>query len=726
MLTINKSKRRTTSTITQALSAMASGLQDVKLSPTLGTITSSMESMDSVQTRTLTTATTNLDSVLIGVIRNAGLFADESNELALLSATASADASAYGALLATDPQSFIQQEVTPTISSSATHKVIGAVGDGLRFRKLAQESYDNKDIDRMVEYSAVYNLFAPNPGQFVSANFPVITIDPATTGLEITCDLLYVQTDAIRKISGDLTDFNRRSLTHATVDPSILQPDVTRIIPIVRPESVDKFADPADLPVRSIVYNEIPMDTAPLLFGKEHDLLALSQDDRLVTRGVMGLTDQLDVDVQLTGVYIKVGDDVIHLSTKGITTSRFVVSQQEATTGMNLNFITDHLLIDKRVTDVADAPLVTLAAITGSDLKVRLRVEASGRTDVDEATTVVHANTIRVTSIYDATGEELDLTVAPAAAVVALFETAEFLGYDLYATRSNVNLRQRGHIIGSSKYTEEYFVGLGSPLTSIRPINTNDDSDLRGLIAASHIRMTGDAVNKLVETAEILSQITTTGVDDYPDILGIGRLYVKPTFIPEYVDVATQVSTQNSFETIRDISALLVNIIKDTAARMFVESGMAGAKSVLNPVGNVKTTVVVSTSSYIASYLTSPGVNVELEDKLFKYMIVHDANSQLYGKMYLTFHQIDDQRNTAPNVLSFGCMPYVPDVVLNLNITRDGQPNRELCVHPRYKAIVLSPIMGLINVRNITNALGKSCMCIVDQVPDSIGTEWSV
>ena len=727
MLTINHKSNKQRYTISTALEALSTGLRDTELSPTLTAITMSMESLDTVEARTFDTATANLDAIITSVVTECDLFSDQddSNGLNMYAAEASANAAAYGALLASNPESLLQQQVVPTVPSAANHVVVGGTGEGLTTRTVAIESYDDKSTDAMVEYSATFNLFAPNPGAFVAANFPVITIDPSQTGLKISADLLYVQSDAIRSTSGDPTDFNRRSLTRATVDPSILQPDVTRIIPVHRLESADKFALPANLPVRTIVYDEVSIDTAPLAFGKRMDLIALSQDDRLVSRGVMGLEDQLDVDIQLISVYIKVGDDVIKLGTKGITTSRFVGGRQEAVTGMNLNFGSDHLLITKDTTDVADAALVTLAAVGTSDLKVRIRLGVNGNADIDSGQVVVHANEIAVTRVFDAAGEELDLTAAPALAIVGLFDTAEFLGYELYATRSNTDLRQRGHIIGNTTYVEEYFVGLGSPITAIRPINTtHDDSDLRGLIAASHIRMTGEAVDKLVETSEILAALTTTGVNDFPEVLGIGRIYVRPTFIQEYVDVSEQVTTQNSYETIRDISALLINIVKDTAARMFIESNMAGAKSVLNPSGNVKTTVVISTSSYIASYLSSPVNSNALEDKLFKYIVVHDANAKLYGKIHLTFHHITDTRNTEPNILSFGCMPYVPDVVFNLNITRNGQHSRELCVHPRHKAIVLSPIMGLINVRNITNALGKACICISDRA-DPISAEWS-
>lgn len=726
MITFNKKHQRSKLAVSHALESISAGLADAELSPTLGAITLSMEGMDAVSSRTFDTATDNLDAIITSVVQEAGLFADETDELSQYAAVASANAAAYGALLATDPQAILEQHVVPAVSNSGSHRVIGDIGGGLTTREVAVEAYDDKNMDKMIEYSATYNLFAPNPGQFVSANFPVITIDPSQTGLHVSADLLYVQTDAIRKTSGDITEFNRRSLTRATIDPSILQPDVTRIIPVVRTESLDKFADPTNLPARTIVYNETPIETAPLLFGKRMDLIALSQDDRLVTRGIMGLEDQLDVDIQLTAMYVKIGDDVIKLPTKGITTSRFVGSRQEATTGMNLNFTSDHILINADTTDVSDSALVTLAAIAGNDLKVRIRLGASGSADIDSGTTVVHANEIEVARVYDSANEELDLTAAPALAIANLIAGAEFLGYELYATRSNTDLRQRGHIIGNHTYVEEYFVGLGSPITAIRPVNTSrDDTDLRGLIAASHIRMTGEAVNTLVETAEILAQLTTTGINDFPDVLGIGRLYVRPTFLAEYVDVAAQVTTQNSHSTIRDVSSLLINVVKDTTARMFIESGMVAAKSVLNPIGNVKTTVVVSTSSYIASYLSSPASQSILEDKLFKYIIVHDANAQLHGKIYLTFHHIDETRNTAPNPLSFGCMAYMPDVVFNLNITRNGSHNRELCVHPRHKAIVLSPVMGLIHVRNITNALGKQCICLIDSAPDPISSSWT-
>ena len=415
------------------------------------------------------------------------------------------------------------------------------------------------------------------------------------------------------------------------------------------------------------------------------------------------------------------------MSTKGITTSRFVASRQEAATGMNLNFSSDHMLINGDKEDVDQSPLVTLVSIAGNDLTVRIRMSISGSTDVDTGTLIAHGTELEVVKVYNAAKEEVPLDVAPAAALVTLFESAEFLGYELYATRSNTNLRQRGHIVGNTSYTEEYFVGIGSPITAVRPINTTrDSSDLRALIASSHIRMQGEAVSKLVETANTLRDITTTGIlDDYPEVLGIGRLYIRPLFIEEYLDVAAHVMNENSFNTIRDVAALMFNVIRDTTSRLYVESNMGGAKAIVNPGATNKTTAVVSTSPYIASYLQDYTNKISFKDDLFDFKIVSDVNAELHNLMFITLHQIDETRNTAPNVLSFGITPWMPDVVFNVNLTTTGQHSRELCVHPRHKSIVICPVMGLIHVRNITEALGKKCLCLIDEIPLPISQAWT-
>jgi len=710
------------------METIKTGFHDNELSPTLGSIAMTLENMSMSDEQTLENSTQSLDSVITDAMEKMNLPEAETNcdvgRYDMIAETA-----AIATMMATNPTHSFEQNVTPSSSKDNGHRVIGSLESGENgIRKMALEAYNETDASNLIEYTTTYNLYAANPSEFVSANFPVVLMDPSDSGLRLVANLLFVQKDTHRSVSGIPTDFKRRSLTSAARDHTILSPDVTRIIPVVRPESVDMFADAVDLPPRSIVYNDIAINTAPLAVGKRLDLIAISQNDDLFARGAMGLEDQLDVDIQLTNVYIKVGADVINLPTKGITTSRFVASRQESVTGMNLNFSSRHILLNEDTT-AADGvtPLVDLAGIGTGNLKVRLRLDMNGNADIDTGTTVVFAGNVEVDSVYDSADNQLDLTVAPALDIVTAVEAAQIIGYELYATRSNTDMRQRGHIIGNSTYVEEYFVGLGSPITSLRPVNTNKDNvDLDSLIAGAHIRMSNNAILAMKETAATLDGIQSSGITgDFPDTLGLGRLFVNPRYIREELDVALHITTQNSNDAARNAGGLMVNLIKDIAARLILETNIEAGARVLNPTSSeIRPTIVVSTNAYYAHYL-STSIDARLTDNEYDFKVVTDSSSELDETIYITLQFYDEKRNSEPNILSFGCTAYAPEVVFNVNASRDGQHSRELAVYPRFKQIVTCPIMGQIDVRNLTDSLGRPHIYLEPTPPNSITAGWA-
>ena len=287
------------SKVSNVLEILREGLASKEMSPTLTGMVLSTESLNSTEERSYTNTLATVDTAISSAITESGLFGETVAEEELSLMVTSANAAAYGALMAVNPTETLGNKIAPFVSSDSMHVVRSEGFEGVTTRQTAIEAYDDKATDNMVSYTATFNLFAPNPGDIVRSNFPVITIDPSQTGLRITANLLYVQEDTPRETSGAPSDFNRRNLIRATVDPTILQPDVTRITPVVRAEALDKFADPANLAPRTITVHGTDVLTAPLVFGKRMDLIALSQNDKLLADGVMGFTDQLDVDIQL-------------------------------------------------------------------------------------------------------------------------------------------------------------------------------------------------------------------------------------------------------------------------------------------------------------------------------------------------------------------------------------------------------------------------------------------
>ena len=148
----------------------------------------------------------------------------------------------------------------------------------------------------------------------------------------------------------------------------------------------------------------------------------------------------------------------------------------------------------------------------------------------------------------------------PSVALVIRMAGGSIVGYDLLAYRTNMNRRQRGQLIDVTKYTQLYNVPLRSPITTIHPINTDgqtDASDVQALITATRIRTSNEAVTALLNASDVLREYVDSRdmVGVGPDVLGVGRFFVRPTYYQETLDMNALVDSIKSHERAADIQA---------------------------------------------------------------------------------------------------------------------------------------------------------------------------
>ena len=81
-------------------------------------------------------------------------------------------------------------------------------------------------------------------------------------------------------------DEKKKNIIRAVSDPSILRKEQTRVVPVVRPQSADKFVAPTVVAPISIDHEGVAVQTAPILAGKKFNLIALGQHDQLPEMGI--------------------------------------------------------------------------------------------------------------------------------------------------------------------------------------------------------------------------------------------------------------------------------------------------------------------------------------------------------------------------------------------------------------------------------------------------------
>lgn len=625
------------------------------------------------------------------------------------------EAAVAGGIISGDPKYFMTQKVTyASLPQGAKGVVMNANYGTEDFSdvRLGTEAYDERDNRDAAVYTIAYNMNASRQDDFGETFFPTIVVTPDNVGFAVTARLLQVFDDFSRNLSGDLAEYNKRNIIRAIADPTILKNEMTRIIPVARAQNVAKFVPASLVPVSNYNLEGESIPSAPLAAGVELDLLALSQTDALLAKGTMDVTDSIDPgSLRLLALYIKVGKDILKVNTDNLPLSTFNFSVQDNYRQSVLDFQTDSVVLNASTTNADGSPLQDLAGIKTGNLSVRLKVAANGKVNTERGDTKIYGPAPTVYEIVDSNGNQLALDSAAAAPIVAAFAGATVFGYDLYAYRTNANRRQRGQLIDTTYYTQVYNVPLRSPITAIHPVTTDgqtDSSDLNSLITATRIRTSNQAVGALVNAEQTLRLYAnvkdSTGL--WPDVLGVGRFYVQPTYFEETIDMTKVVDSLTSNERKADIQEALVNKLRDYAYRMYtVSQYKAASEALAGGVARVPQ-VIIGTDPVLARWLTVTGDLRTLGGE-FECRVVSTLDNRVQGKIYAAFGVFDETRNTVPNPLNFGNMAWSPEVTVVLPISRNGQVSKETAVQPRFLHIVNCPILTVLTVTNLEAVLNK-------------------
>lgn len=574
----------------------------------------------------------------------------------------------------------------------------------------AFEAYDEKENRDVVVYSMAYNLQASRQNDFGEAFFPTITVSPDNVGYDISIRLVNVfDGDLKRDISGAVNDFQRRNVIRAQIDWTILRNDSTRIVPVNRAETLSHFVASGDVAPVPVLVGRESVSTAPLKVGERFSLLGISSTPALIANGLLDTSDSIDTAPVLKNVYVKVtagGDtDVLRLDVTGFAGSNFVGAVQGQHRLMNLNFTTDAVMLNKDKKRADAGALVALADIVTSDVIVYLSLVMTGSMDLQTATTEVYGNRVAVVAVKDSTGTNLSLTAAGVGKDIAdLFAVSSIIGYDLEAFRTNSNRRQRGDQLETMYWRQRYAVPLLSPISVARPVTTDgqtDTSDLGALITTTQVRASNNAVTQLLNTAGMLSQYVdqrdTSG--EPPQLLGVGRFLVRPTFFQETLDVSTTIDSRTSADRSKDLQALLVNKLRDLVYRMYVQSGFKAAADAMNGGNSDTPTVILGTDQELARYLQVDG-DLRTMGPDFQVKVVHTVDARMKGKIAVAFGYFNGDQS-APNALNFGNMLWKPELTTVLPISRNGQVSKELTVMPSFLHVVNCPVMSMLTVSGI-------------------------
>lgn len=688
---------------------LESALQSVYTSSNrkaLTTYSVGTESLTDVQSQEFSSAVESLDGALERITRSLSLEGISKDNI---------NSAVAAGMMAGNVEAFLRSPIHKPVAMGAGQVVVDMQGfqEGMFKRVNAFEAYDEKENRNAAVYSMAYNMRAGRQNEFGEALFPTVVVTPDNVGFGVSIRLIQLFNDFKRDISGDLDNYEKKNILRALVDHTILKNDMTRIIPVHRAESTGNFVAAGDVAPAAINLDGESITTAPLAVKKKFSLLAIGQTDALLANGAMDASDAIDPAIKLKNVYVKVGTNVLKFNTLNLPLANFVAAPQGNYRLMNLSFTSDSVLMNKDSKLVDGTAMVApLDAIVTSDFIIRVSLNVTGNVNIETGETAVFGNLLQVSSIQNADGDFQDFTVAGAAKDVAdAINGGTIIGYDLQAFRTNSNRRQRGQLLDVTYFTQLYAVPLLAPISALRTTTSDgqsDTSDLSALITATQIRTSNAAVTALMETNTLLSQYIdardTAGVG--PDVLGVGRFLVRPTYIGETLNMATDVDSVKSHERADDIQAVLVNKMRTMVYKMYTDSNYKAAADAMAGGEAPVPTVIIATDQQLSRWMMTSGDFRTLGPD-FNVKIVSTQDERMKGRIALTFGNFDGSGANKPDPLHFGNMAWKPEVTVVLPISRGGSISKELTVQPSFLHVVNCPILGMIEVTGIPEVVAS-------------------
>jgi hypothetical protein len=677
----------------------------------------SFESLDPMMAQRLDDSRAEMHGILINALAASNL------KDAYTSRIAQESAAVEGGMLASDPAQYLR---TPVASLQALQAmavgranvhVVGMDGSSVtRENRLSLEAYDERANANAVAYTVTWNAEASRQDEFGEIHYPSVTLTHQQIGFQMSIRLHLLQEEVRRKVNGDVSDFGRRNIMLACIDPDLIRNDQTALVPVYRAtgaadDTTKYFVTPAELAPETVKIDTLNVVTSALKVGMEVDLMAVSQRDQLLSLGVLNQTDAIDPSVRLGYILVKLpacGGKVLKFNTSGMPTSDLNQIGQGNSRQMTLNFQTKKLRVTANTKAPDGSAIPELAAL--ADKSVRLGVNLFGNMVLDQGGTLINAAPISVATVTDATQAHMGLTSGDGKAIADLFAGASVIGYKLIAWLTDSNKRLRGQLIDDQTYYQLYTVPTLPPVTSLRPTNDTDANDserLQTLITVTRIRSCNAAVASLLSGLAAIKEAfhVNDGPADQPDTLGVARYLMSCQYEEHPMHMPTVMNSLTSEDRIADLRATLVDKIRDVAARLYMKSGMSIARDMILGSAAGKPLVILGTDPYIATYLNILGDQRLLGD-LFDCKVVTTMNKNMRGKITMTFGVTSALNSGEPCPLHWGTFIWRPEVTLSMPVSRmDGSVSQEITVCPSFRHIEHTPVGALFLISGIEDVV---------------------
>lgn len=629
-------------------------------------------------------------------------------------------AGVHAAAMADKPAEWSKKAIE--VSNDAQNH-INNTEDGVEFsERVKMEAYDDSNYRDAVGYSVVWNIVAARQSNAVENIWPTLTLDPNQSHIEAIVQFQVFHQEVRHKSSGDKVNFGRILMLETIVNGELLDENIIKCIPVFEDGVSDKhFVAAATIAHREVTVEGETVTTGPLLAGEEHGLLGLSQAAIAGLTGELNSASQLAPMPRMENLYVKVVSKAgktsyLKVDATVLPRSSFVANQEGNIRDIQLAMIVNQLGLDANTVDVTGAPAQALdflrdPAYLNHRVEYQLKIHGDGNLETGNVEVQAAKGRLSGFKIQQALGHfaaERDQTVITE--LKDAITSIEFIGYDIDASRTNIDRRQRGPLTNVTAEFEKYYVRLGSPISTLFPATeATSNVDLIAPMTATRIKNDFYGIRALFRYGELLSGLAISNDASLPrsEIRAIGRHIMTPYYRHVTISMLDILDSNRSKYKLEDMQHAFLNYVRDLIIHGMRDSRYELALQVQTGSAETKPTLAMITNQVLGKYLFQLGDTRILGS--LPYPVVADTHAaKLLGEYGSDEHElfiVPTLPGTQANPLNFGHHIWKPELASTLQVTRDNSTNREIVVQPCNDWHMFCPWMIRITVTDLTHAM---------------------
>ena len=628
-------------------------------------------------------------------------------------------AGVHAAAMADNPAEWAKKAIEATNEAQA----INNTEDGVEFSdRVVMEAFDDSNFKDAVGYSVVWNIVAARQSNAVENIWPTLTLEPQRSHIEAIVQFQVFHQEVRHKSTGDKVDFGRILMLETIVNGELLDDNIIKCVPVYEATVSDQhFIDPTIIAHREVTVDGETVTTGPLLVGVEHGLLGLSQAAIGGLTGELNSASQLAPMPRMENLYVRITNkagkaSVVRIDATVLSRGSFVGNQEGNIRDTSLNMNAPGLGLDAKTVDVTGAPAEALAflrtpAFQNHRLEYQLKVYGdcnleTGNTEIQPANGRI--SSIKIRQAFGHFSAEKDTVVAKE--LTDAISKIELIAYDIDASRTNIDRRQRGPLTNVTAEFEKYYVRLGSPISTIFPATeAQSNVDLIAPMTATRIKNDFYGIKALFRYSEVLSGLAISNDATLPraPIKAIGRHIMTPYYKHYVISAVDILDSNRSKNKLEDLQHAILNYMRDAIIRGMRDSKLELALQVQTGSADSKHTLAMITNQILGKYLFQLGDTRILGS--LPYPVVADTHaSELLGTYGSDEHElfiVPTLPGTQANPLSFGHHLWKPELASTLQVTRDNSTNREIVVQPCNEWHMFCPWILRFTIKDLTHAM---------------------